>query len=501
MGDDDDGWIDSRYAWTVILLSTWCVAFVVMGVQYSAGVINSAVITEFDTDEGSAAWVTAFGIGFLLLSMGPAGNVQARIGQRATVFIGCFFTVLGLATSALATEIWHLYITFGLIASSGQGFCYLAAVSATQLWFSKKKVSPKLTATKSAMAMALGSSGSGFGTIILGVITENILDGDPQHDPKPFKVAFLTLAAISFFMIFIPAFFLNGPPAAPGSPKKKPDPPSWGEVMKSPGLKSFMLLLAVFGLGGWNPLVHSVEAAMDGGFSVKEATHSNSFAFGAGAIFGRPIAMEVLGRIGNRRGFPGVLMLMSICSYLYPVMSGNEGYLGSYGWICVNQLFYGVGFGAFISVLPPITAELTGMAKFPAAIGLVYASFGLTMMLGPPATGYWYDSLHDGQANVYPNRRGDYNGTYYVSGAVMTVSALLAVYLNTFDSALAAPPPKPKEDGPKTIENPVATENSSSVELDDGKMAVADCTDAGERGPADSYGEGEAVEAAYVQKV
>jgi MCP family monocarboxylic acid transporter-like MFS transporter 12 len=124
---------------------------------------------------------------------------------------------------------------------------------------------------------------------------------------------------------------------------------------------------------------------------------------------------------------------MAITTFLNPVMGGDSSQdSGNAGkaWIFINNMFYGFGFGAFISVLPPITAELVGMAKFPAAIGLVYASFGISMMVGPPVCGYW-------AADYTPE---DYDNSYYGSGGVMLLGALMSIGVALYDNQLAPPP-------------------------------------------------------------
>jgi MFS family permease len=268
-GDDHEGWIDSRYAWIAIVPSTFSVALAVMGVQYSAGVVNSAVLLEFKESEGLSAWVTAIAIGVLLLAMGPGGTLQAYIGFRFTIIIGGVLTVVGLISSAFVTHIWHLYITYGLIAGTGQGFAYLGAVSATQVWFSPKH---------RAMAMAVASAGSGFGTIILGTVTEKLIR---DHS---WKTGFYFCTAISAVFILLPAIFLGSPPAAPTAIKEKPKPPPFMDVVLAPGLPYFMLCLFVFGFGGWNPIVHNVELYTQHNFDATEAANLISIGFGVGSV-------------------------------------------------------------------------------------------------------------------------------------------------------------------------------------------------------------------------
>jgi len=112
--------IDSNYAWYVVIPSTFCVAFSVMGVQYSAGIVNSAVLDAFKESEGTSAWVTAIAIGCLLLAMGPGGTIQANpaVGSRMLIMIGGVLAAIGVLVSVFATHIWHLYISYALVVSA-----------------------------------------------------------------------------------------------------------------------------------------------------------------------------------------------------------------------------------------------------------------------------------------------------------------------------------------------------------------------------------------------
>jgi len=392
-----------------------------MGVQYSAGVINSAVLNEFKASEGASAWVTAIAIGVLLLAMGPAGTIQAHIGFRYTALIGGVLTVVGLLTSAAATEIWHLYITYGLITGTGQGFAYLAAVSTVQGWF---------TPINRPMAAAVSSAGSGVGTIVLGIVTQKLIDS------YNWEAGFYFCAAVSAAFIILPALLLTSPPTAPTEAKEKPAPPAFMDVVLHPGLPYFMFVLFVFGLGGWNPIVHNNELYTEHGFDATTASNLVSIGFGIGTVLGRPVAAKLLAITGRREGFPGLLALMAICCVLSPIMGGSHAQsLGAAGkaWIFINNMFYGFGFGAFISVLPPLTAETVGMAKFPAALGLVYASFGISMMVGPPICGYW--------ASSYSPR--NYDNSYYASAGIIMLAAFMSIGCIDFSKKDLAPAAAP----------------------------------------------------------
>jgi OFA family oxalate/formate antiporter-like MFS transporter len=399
--------VDGPYAKYAVVPSCFMVAFSVMGVQYSAGVINSALLqtTEnggFGKSASTTAWVTALAIGMLMLAMGPAGVIQARIGQRGIVMLGGTMVAAGLLLSSYATEFWHLLLCFSVLSSVGGGFAYLGAVTSTQMWFS---------ADKRAMAMAIASSGSGVGTIVLGTLTQAIDD---------WRVAFRYLALFSLVGIVVASLLFVPPPktAAAAGASTVTLAPTYREVLDSSGLRYFMLVLMVFGLGSWNPVVHNVEAAQESGLVTRDqAANAIAIGFGIGSVLGRPVGAKILAYTGRMNGFPAILALLGVTAGLVPAMRASAAA------VAINNFFYGWGFGAWISVLPPMTAEMVGMEKFPIALGLVYASPGVTMMLGPVLCGTIKS------VTVITGYTTSYDVAYYFSAVMMVLSGFMAVFL------------------------------------------------------------------------
>jgi MFS family permease len=393
----DKGKLDSSYAWYVIIPCSGAVAFSVMGVQYSAGVINTALLEPreqngFGEGPATTAWVTAVAIGMLMLSMGPGGQLQNNIGQRAIVMLGGTMVAAGLFISSFATELWMLLFSFSILCSVGGGFAYLGAATITGKWF---------TPDQRAMAMAISSSGSGVGTVVLGTFTESFDD---------WREAFRYLALIAGVCIVLPAFWMVPPTAS----AKSDSALTYMEVLDTGGLRYFMLVQMVFGLGCWNPIVHNLEAGVEqSSLTVTQASTAISIGFGIGAVLGRPVAAKILGHVGRMNGFPAILALMGVTAGLVPFMRG------SFAPFLINNFFYGWGFGAWISVLPPMTADMVGMAKFPMALGMVYASPGVTMMLGPVLCGYIKEETS----------AESYNLSYYFSAFLMILAGAMAVFL------------------------------------------------------------------------
>jgi len=416
MGEDDKCEVeapvvcgtDSKYAWFAIIPSVFATAFAVMGVQYSAGVMTSAFIDAFEESITETSWVTAVAIGCLMLAMGPAGYLQGMIGNRMLVILGGAMASLGLLLSSWTTEIWQIFLSFSLLTGVGQGFAYLGAVSMVNgSWFSPGK---------RAMAMALASSGSGFGTAALGPLTQYLDDNESWH------FSMRILALVTFVLICGGGLLMKPEPSTANAPKKDVDT-SLIECFHHCKFLYFLLTLFILGIGICNSQVHNVEYVIVHGFSQTESTNYNLFGFAVGSVFGRPIAAEVTGKIGKRVGYPIIMGILALFTGVMPYMADE-------GWkIVFNNVCFGWAFGAWISILPSMTAEIIGMELFGQALGLVYAAPGLTMMVGPPICGYIKEA------------EGDYDNSYYYSAAMMGLAGLMSIPMIFWESALAPKPP------------------------------------------------------------
>jgi OFA family oxalate/formate antiporter-like MFS transporter len=68
-----------------------------------------------------------------------AGRLQDRFGPRLVATIGISLYSGGLMLTSLASELWQLYITYGIIAGAGVGFVYVCPLSTLVKWFPKRK--------------------------------------------------------------------------------------------------------------------------------------------------------------------------------------------------------------------------------------------------------------------------------------------------------------------------------------------------------------------------
>lgn len=179
--------LDGGFGWVVVLAS-FLVNVVVDGIIFTVGDILLPIwVKEFRCSNASAALVISILSGSYLL-VGPlASALTNMIGCRSVVIAGALLSSLGFITSAIATEIYFLYISFGLIGGVGFGLMYLPSIVIISQYFSIKR----------SMATGIAVAGSGIGTTIFSIANPFVMD--VLGDNWRFFVVFL--AFVSFTVI------------------------------------------------------------------------------------------------------------------------------------------------------------------------------------------------------------------------------------------------------------------------------------------------------------
>jgi len=107
---------------------------------YSFGVLLPRIIEEMGWLSRDLSW--AFAIHTIVFSVvGPlAGWIIIKVGARRNLIFGHLAIVLALIGMSFARELWHVYLTYGIMGGLGLGFGGLLAMeSMVSNWFIKRR--------------------------------------------------------------------------------------------------------------------------------------------------------------------------------------------------------------------------------------------------------------------------------------------------------------------------------------------------------------------------
>jgi OFA family oxalate/formate antiporter-like MFS transporter len=203
-----------------------------LGAVYAYSIFKPAVekVHGVNAFQGNLPFMT-----FLLcfaITMFFGGRLMERIGPRWLAMIGGLIVGLGWMLSSMATSIWMLVLTYGVIAGSGVGLVYGCPVAMGARWFPDRK----------GLAVGLMLAGFGGSAVITGRIA-GLLIGDIKALPVEELAVTLPRTFLSFGVVFAALLVLLSLPFRFPAAGWKP----WGW---SPTAAS----AATIDLDGWNML-------------------------------------------------------------------------------------------------------------------------------------------------------------------------------------------------------------------------------------------------------
>jgi OFA family oxalate/formate antiporter-like MFS transporter len=344
-----------------------------LGAIYSWSLFNQPLMDKFNWDRESVALTFSITIGIFAISAMIAGKIQDRIGPRKVAMAGAIILGTGVCLSSLATQLWHLYLLYGIIAGTGIGTAYVTPLSTCLKWYPDKR------GTIAGIAVV----GMGLGGMIFKPVIVYFLDQAGVSD------TFLYVGLIYGVIIFIGAQLLVLPPQG-----YKPD--GWNpeqnvntkqqrdfSTKQVLGTSQFYVLWVMY-LFGCSAGLMVIGIAKDIGveyakLSVADAANivvSIALANAAGRLFWG-FTSDKIGRLNALAAKYLLTTTVLIALALAP--------MNIYSFYITASLV-GFCFGGFLAVYPSIAADFYGTKNIGMNYGLLYLAYGAAAFIGPVFT-------------------------------------------------------------------------------------------------------------------
>lgn len=412
------------YGWWVVV-GTMALMFLSYGIRYSFGVFLVPLTNEFGWTRTMTAgvfslYMVVYGVGSLLL-----GSLADRYGPRVICSVGAVFLGGGLLVATFTTDLWQLYLSYGLLTALGAGAMYVPPGATLTNWFVRRR----------GLALGLGQIGVGMGTFVMNPVSAALVTS------SGWRMAFtLTGAATVVVGVVIAAALMRRRPEDMGL-LPDGDPPQeiaglGQDVLKAAGhnaerdlglvqaMRTYQFwvflagyLLAVTGIQAI--YVHLVAYATDVGISPMVAASVVGF-IGLISVAGR-IGIGWLGdRIGRRQAL--VLILVMLAATMWWLMAVRDvGML--WAWAAVYAFFYG-GIGPTTS---GFLADRFGRTFMGSILGASTVAAGVGGAIGPVYAGWLYDST------------GSYLGAYTGFAVFFLLAAVFMFFVRPVRQRLAQP--------------------------------------------------------------
>uniref|UniRef100_A0A8D0L171 Solute carrier family 16 member 12 n=1 Tax=Sphenodon punctatus TaxID=8508 RepID=A0A8D0L171_SPHPU len=354
----------------------------------------------------------------------PLGSfISNHVSCQVGIMLGGLLASAGLILSSFATSLEHLYLSLGVLTGLGFALCYSPAIAMVGKYFNKRK----------ALAYGIAMSGSGIGTFILAPVVQLLIE------QFSWRGALLILGGFVLNLCVCGALMR---PIAVHKDHRTPEQEYVLEAQKqdlkqlsicSPLIKAWshkclcrcswqeynfllmpdFLVLAVsvlFMAYGCSPLfVYLVPYALSVGVSHQQAAFLMSI-LGVVDIIGN----ITFGWLTDRRCLK---KYRHIC-YLFAV--GMDGLcclflpvLQSFPLLVPFSFTFGYFDGAYVTLIPVVTADVVGTASLSSGLGVVYFLHAVPYLVSPPIAGWLVDTT------------GSYTASFLLCGFSMIFSSAL----------------------------------------------------------------------------
>jgi len=394
------------YGWVIV-----AAAAVILSLQWGIDGTYGLFLTEMcsDLEWGRAAVSGAyslFAVTSCLLSM-LAGRLSDRYGPKPVLMASVIIMGVGYALMFTVTELWQLYLFYGVVIGVGIGLGWVPAVSTVTRWFVKRR----------GMALGITQAGMGPGSFVIVPFTQFLILW------LGWRNAYLALAGLLVSLGPLAASAMKLSPVEKGrrsgDEETRTDSKPGGElagtesnftVRQALGTLQFWLLFLMYSTNGMRVGLYIHLKAYMTSFGISDMTAATII--GVGSI-SHSVGALVISKLSDRTGrqpllFVCFLGLAVLTVWLLRTRQVWEFYL----------YFVAIGFaGAGFALFPAILADYFGTKFHGSIYGVLDVSWGIGGAISPILAGYLYDVT------------GNYELAFIAVAAMLAVASVCAFML------------------------------------------------------------------------
>jgi MFS family permease len=356
-------------------------AFIVLGfsrgLHSSFGVFNVALLEAFNWSRGATAGIFSVVLSVDAVLSPVVGYLLDRFGPKKVVVAGCLALVTGLFLSARVTELWELYLYFGLVVAIGITFMGMVPhVFIISEWFSSNR----------ATAIGLVYAGTGVGIMLLSPLSEWLISTYGWSRTLEAYSAFVLLALLPLVWLF----YQHGPygqKLRQGSGKREQQN-QWTAKLALQSLQFWLLFFArICAACGTTVIVtHQVAHVVDVGYSNFLAASVFGLA-GITSSFGRVVFGFIADLLTKQAAYTlNIVMTVIGVGALMMLRDSSQTWL-----LYVYVIFFGIGFGSRAVIFSALTADIFSGKGFGSILGYSTVAVGVGGALGSWLGGAFYD--------------------------------------------------------------------------------------------------------------
>ncbi|KAI9483332.1 MAG: major facilitator superfamily domain-containing protein [Benjaminiella poitrasii] len=348
----------------------------------------------------------------LINLLGPFSQLMLTIfSARTVLFISIVICSLGLLLASFSTEIWHLYLSQGVLYGIGCSTIFYIALTVVPVWFVEHK----------GLALGIISSGISIGGLVMPLVME------PLNRNLGAAWCYRIMCLICFTVgVFSCLIFKNRRMADNFIDEKNTD------NRKSNKLKStWAMVLGMFDFSvakDWRFLLWVfIDIVLEAAYNVpyyflpSYATYLGLSSSEGALVLSVGCGMNALGRIisgiiADYIGHVNVAIINSVISGLSCFILWT--YATTFPTLMSFAIVFGFFGGSFITLTPTITLLVTGYEKFETGVA-VFLVLTVISMFGPNLAG---------AIEVIAHAPKEFDSYKYFTGAGYLIGAILLTF-------------------------------------------------------------------------
>ncbi|CEI97697.1 hypothetical protein RMCBS344292_11824 [Rhizopus microsporus] len=283
-----------------------------------------------------------------LNAFGPVAQILVSVlSIRPVLIIGTICIGLGLEMASLSSQIWHLYLTQGILFGIGASCIYMAIMGVAPQWFNKRR----------GLALGLVASGSGIGGLVIPLIMNAINNSLGSG---------WTYRILGFICLFCDgmACILVRERNPPSTTRKRFSQIVQFSVLKNPDYVLFAIGSNIGLFGYFIPYFFLPSYATYVGLTETQGSALVTVS-AAGNFVGRVAIGFLADRIGKINSNLIFVIITSLSSFLIWTFAN------SYGSLMAFSVVFGLTSGAYFAQISPITASILGMKQLSSGLSLL----------------------------------------------------------------------------------------------------------------------------------
>ncbi|MBI5877714.1 MAG: MFS transporter [Chloroflexi bacterium] len=372
----------------------WIVVFTLMGMfamssgsRYTFNVVFKTLTEEFHWGRSALSAVPSLSLILVSAFQIASGWLADRFGGRLTLTVGFVISGLVLFAMSFVTDLWQVYLIYGVFGAIGFALASPAVSSAmVSRWFA---------ARSRGTALSLAMAGVAFGQLLITPIATYLMVSGG------WRMSYQTLSVVMLIvMLPLVLLLLRNPPTETAEVRAEAHAADGGrtslwDAMRHPTF--WQLLMGVFACGFTMSFanVHFMAYASDMG--VHEMVAANDLGMsGLFSIIGAVLMGRWSDRIGRRVPL-GITYALRGLAFAILYFANNE----------ITLFFFAVTLGlSWTSTTPlsaAVTAETWGRQSAGFLFGVIYTFMTVGSAIGSYLGGLDYDLLHNYTAIIIAN--------------------------------------------------------------------------------------------------